>query len=157
MNLMNKFFTKIVLLAAIMGSSSAQAETLKCKLYISESTKETSALVTPPKSGVSLSAIRYSGVCVFTNGRIAEKQFVIINRIIGDGNTGTIDLFASFYCKGDLLKLIYIGGWGANGVNGDYKIISGTGAYSNAKGDGNFVRTGGSETTSFLDVTLNLE
>ena len=158
MNLMNKFFTKIVLLAAIMGSSSAQAETLKCKLYVSESTKETSALVTPPKSGVSLSAIRYSGVCVFTNGRIAEKQFVIINRIIGDGNTGTFLGYSVYSFKNDdSISVQFTGGWGANGVNGDYKIISGTGAYSNAKGDGNFVRTGGSETTSFLDVTLNLE
>ena len=89
-----------------MGASLAQAETLKCKLHISEPTKESSALVAPPNAGVSLSAIRYSGICIFADGRIAEKQFVVINRIIGDGN---------------------------------------------------FFKTSGSKTTSFLDVTLNVE
>ena len=158
MSLVNKFSTTIVLLTALMGASLAQAETLKCKLHISESTKESSALVAPPNAGVSLSAIRYSGVCVFADGRIAEKQFVVINRIIGDGKTGTFLGYSVYsFQNDDSLSVQFTGGWGANGVRGDYTIISGTGAYVNAKGDGNFVRTGGSETTSFLDVTLNVQ
>ena len=158
MNLVNKYFAAIVLLTAIMGASLAQAETLKCKLHISESTKESSALVAAPNAGVSLSAIRYSGVCIFTDGRIAEKQFVVINRIIGDGKTGTFLGYSVYsFQNDDSLSVQFTGGWGAGGVNGDYTIISGTGAYVNSKGDGNFVRTGGTKTTSFLDVTLNLQ
>ena len=55
MNLVYKFSTAVVLLTALIGASLAQAETLKCKLHISESTKESSALVAPPNAGVSLS------------------------------------------------------------------------------------------------------
>ena len=158
MNLIKTSFTAIALLTGLVGGSLAQAETLKCKLHISESTKESSALVTPPHAGVSLSAIRYSGVCVFADGRIAEKQFVVINRIIGDGKTGTFLGYSVYSFKNaDSLSVQFAGGWGADGVRGDYTIISGSGAYANAKGDGNFVRTGGSETTSFLDVTLNVQ
>ena len=158
MDLVNKFSTAIVLLTVLVGASLAQAETLKCKLHISESTKESSALVAPPNAGVSLSAIRYSGVCVFADGRIAEKQFVVINRIIGDGKTGTFLGYSVYsFQNDDSLSVQFTGGWGADGVKGDYTIISGTGAYVNAKGDGNFVRTGGSKTTSFLDVTLNVQ
>ena len=158
MNLIKTISTAIVLLTALVGGALAQAETLKCKLHISESTKESSALVTPPHAGVSLSAIRYSGVCVFADGRIAEKQFVVINRIIGDGKTGTFLGYSVYSFKNaDSLSVQFAGGWGADGARGDYTIISGTGAYANAKGDGNFVRTGGSETTSFLDVTLNVQ
>ena len=136
----------------------AQAETLKCKLHISESTKESSALVTPPHAGVSLSAVRYSNVCVFAHGRIAEKQFVVINKIISDGKTSTFLGYSVYSFKnGNSLSVQFIGGWGDDGVWGDYTIISGTGAYANAKGDGNFVRTGGTKTTSFLDVTLNVQ
>ena len=157
MNLVTKFSTAIALLTALMGASLAQAEPLKCKLHISEATKESSATVTPPNAGVSLRAVRYSGVCIFTDSRIAEKQFVVINRIIGDGKTGTFLGYSVYsFKKGDSISVQFAGGWGANGVRGDYKIITGTGAYANAKGDGNFVRTGGSKTTSYLDVTLNV-
>ena len=158
MNLVNKFSTAIVLLTALMGASLAQAETLKCKLHISEATKESSATVAPPNAGVSLNAVRYSGVCIFTDGRIAEKQFVVINRIIGDGKTGTFLGYSVYsFQNDDSLSVQFTGGWGADGVKGDYTVISGTGAYVNAKGDGNFVRTGGTKTTSFLDVTMNVQ
>ena len=158
MKLIKSIFTSIVILTILLSASLVQAETLKCKLYISESTKESTALVAPPHAGVSLAARRYSGVCVFADGRIAEKQFVVINRIIGDGKTGTFLGYSVYSFKNaDSLSVQFVGGWGADGVRGDYTIISGTGAYANAKGDGNFVRTGGSETTSFLDVTLNVQ
>ena len=158
MRLIKTISTSIVLLTALVGASLAQAETLKCKLYISESTKDVTETVAPPHAGVALMGTRYSGVCVFADGRIAEKQFVVINRIIGDGKTGTFLGYSVYsFKKGDSISVQFAGGWGADGVRGDYKIIAGTGAYANAKGDGNFVRTGGSKTTSHLDVTLNVK
>ena len=158
MNLIKKISTAIVLLTALVGASLAQAETLKCKLYISESTKDVTETVAPPHAGVALLGIRYSGVCVFADGRIAEKQFVVINRVIGDGKTGTFLGYSVYSFKNaDSISVQFSGGWGADGVRGDYKIITGTGAYANAKGDGSFVRIGGSKTTSHLDVTLNVQ
>ena len=158
MSLIKTISTSIVLLTALVGASLAQAETLKCKLYISESTKDVTETVAPPHAGVALLGIRYSGVCVFADGRIAEKQFVVINRVIGDGKTGTFLGYSVYSFKNaDSISVQFSGGWGADGVRGDYKIITGTGAYANAKGDGSFVRIGGSKTTSHLDVTLNVQ
>ena len=158
MSLIKTISTSIVLLTALVGASLAQAETLKCKLYISESTKDVTETVAPPHAGVALLGIRYSGVCVFANGRIADKQFVVINRVIGDGKTGTFLGYSVYSFKNaDSISVQFSGGWGADGVRGDYKIITGTGAYANAKGDGSFVRIGGSKTTSHLDVTLNVQ
>ena len=158
MRLIKTISTSIVLLTALVGSSLAQAETLKCKLYISESNKDATDTVAPPHAGVALLGTRYSGVCVFADGRVAEKQFVVINRAIGDGKNGTF-LGYSVYSlkKGDSISVQFAGGWGADGVRGDYKIIAGTGAYANAKGVGNFVRTGGTKTTSHLDVTFDVQ
>ena len=87
-----------------------------------------------------------------------RAPFVVINRIIGDGKTGTFLGYSVYsFQNDDSLSVQFTGGWGADGVQGDYTIISGTGAYVNAKGDGNFVRTGGTKTTSFLDVTMNVQ
>tara|TARA_B100001013_G_scaffold331622_1_gene247339 strand:- start:49 stop:618 length:570 start_codon:yes stop_codon:yes gene_type:complete len=89
---------------------------------------------------------------------IPDKQFVVINRVIGDGKTGTFLGYSVYSFKNaDSISVQFSGGWGADGVRGDYKIITGTGAYANAKGDGSFVRIGGSKTTSHLDVTLNVQ
>ena len=158
MRIIKTISTSIVLLTALVGASLAQAETLKCKLYISESNKDATDTVAPPHAGVALLGTRYSGVCVFADGRVAEKQFVAINRAIGDGKTGTFLGYSVYsFKKGDSISVQFAGGWGADGVRGDYKIIAGTGAYANAKGVGNFVRTGGTKTTSHLDVTFDVQ
>ena len=63
MNLIKTLFTLIVLLTALVGASLAQAETLKCKLYLNDGTAKTDT-VTPPHAGVALNTMRSGGVCV---------------------------------------------------------------------------------------------
>ena len=158
MNLIKTISTAIVLLTALVGASLAQAETLKCKLYLNDGTAKTDT-VTPPHAGVALNTMRSGGVCVFTDGRVAEKQFVMISQAIGDGSTGTVRGYSVYaFNNGDSLMLQFDGGWGAKGFFGEYKLLSGTGAYANATGGGKFVSAaGGSKTSTVYDVTFNVQ
>lgn len=157
MNLVKSICITVVLLTSLVGVSLAQGEALNCKLYLNDGTAKTDT-VTPPHAGVSLNTMRSGGVCVFTDGRVAEKQFVMISQAIGDGSTGTVQGYSIYaFPNGDSLRLQFDGGWGAKGFFGEYKLLSGTGAYANATGGGKFVSAaGGSKTSSVYDITFNL-
>lgn len=130
------------LFAAMFGLSflscgaAAQAEEkiLKFRLVV-QPIKEPIDL--PEIGGHKLSAGEYMGVAVFEDGRIAYKRFVEQDDDITD--SGSFKGYSTYtFQNGDSLTLSYVGGWDANGPKGDYKLISGTGAYEGATGTGSF-------------------
>lgn len=87
--------------------------------------------------GHKLTAGRYMGVAVFTDGRIAHKTFVHENDETADA--GTYKGYSTYtFQNGDSLTLSYTGAWDSNGERGDYRLISGTGTYEGATGTGSF-------------------
>ena len=69
-----------------------QAATLTCKLYINDATAKNDT-VTPPHAGVALNTMRAGGVCVFADGNVTEKQFVMISQAMGDGSSKTASVY----------------------------------------------------------------
>ena len=92
----------------------------------------------PNVEGQSLTQSKAFGVGVFKDGRLATKDFVVVRDSGKDAvsllgySTYTFDdgstLTMSFTAKGDAKQQLH----------GDYKILSGTGAYKGATGKGTF-------------------
>jgi hypothetical protein len=91
----------------------------------------------PEIGGHKVSAGEYMGVATFEDGRIAYKRFVDVSDDTADA--GTFKGYSTYtFQNGDALTLSYTGGWDANGLKGDYKVISGTGKFDSATGTGSF-------------------
>lgn len=82
MNLIRKLSVRIclsaLLLAAFMvgGNVAAKEETLECTLYIAESMdSDAQSSIEMKDAGLMLNSVRRSSVCVFGDGRVADKQF----------------------------------------------------------------------------------
>ena len=136
---------------------SAAEETLECRLYMSRATEITDR-VEPTFSPVVLGTLRRSAACVFADGRVAEKQFVEISAERDGGATGT-DVGYSVYGfeNGDTLMARFEGGWGADGYSGEYEILSGTGRFEGASGDGTITGVASEwKTTDIVDIVLNV-
>ena len=145
------------LLALSVGDVSAAEETLECRLYMGRATEITDR-VEPTFSPVSLGTLRRSAVCVFADGRIAEKQFVEISAERDSGAVGTAVGYSVYgFENGDTLMARFDGGWGADGYSGEYEILSGTGRFEGASGDGTITSVASEwKTTEVVDIVLNV-
>lgn len=143
----------------LSGQVFAENHTISCQLYnASDISDETTTKVDLEKSGQTLSSSRTSSFCVLDDGRVAEKHFVVNQRITDGGATGFVQGISVYTLpNGDSVTATFTGDWGSGGLVGKYEIIDGTGTYDEAKGDGTF--TGAQSpwaTTSMFDVVLNI-
>lgn len=131
---------KIASAAAIVtcmaaGSVAAEEQTLKFRLV----TKKISGpnIEVANVEGRTVGAGQYAGVAVFEDGRIAYKDFV--NIVDGVAKEGSYSGYSTYtFQNGDSLTLKFTGGWGQKRNGGDYKVLSGTGAFKDASGTGRF-------------------
>lgn len=114
-------------------------EKLECDLYVQSGMGEdTGSSINVDRAGV-LESERLSGICLFTDGSLADKQFVNISLSAADGSSGSNSGFSIYtVASGDALYTRYSGEWGSNGFTGIYEITGGSGKYEDAKGDGSF-------------------
>ena len=141
------------------GGVAADDQTLECKLYVADSLQsETASSVTLEDVGLTLSSSRQSAYCVFADGSVADKQFVVLNRVVGDGATGSVLGYSVYSLQsGGSLSVEFTGGWGNDGFIGYYTVLGGSGAFENAIGDGTFTATQSPwATTGTFDVVLNV-
>jgi hypothetical protein len=117
------------------GSAAAEEQTLRFRLVVS--TPEVTFTEFAAAPGAMVGAGEAVGVAVFEDGRIAFKNFVVSEH--GIGETGSANGYSTYtFQNGDSLTLSFTAGWTAEGVKGDYVLLSGTGAYEGAKGTGHF-------------------
>ena len=144
----------------ISGSVVAKDETLECMLYIAQSMdSDAKSSVAIKSAGLMLSSVRRGSVCVFGDGSVADKQFVLVNRIIGDGSTGSSMGYSVYTMdNGDSLSVEFTGKWGSEGYKGAYTILGGTGSYEGATGDGSITGTKSPwPTTGVVKIVLNVK
>lgn len=151
----------LVLSAILLGTGGVAADDqkLECKLYVADSLQsETASSVTLEDAGLTLSSSRQSAYCVFADGSVADKQFVMLKRAVGDGATGSVLGYSVYSMQsGGSLSVEFTGGWSNDGFTGYYKVLGGSGAFENATGDGTFKATQSSwATTGTFDVVLNV-
>lgn len=132
------FLCFIGLLAFAIGPAVAGEETLPYTLV----TKVVGELVhdDPAIEGLALGAGQAVGVAYFEDGRIAAKEYVFL-RFAGEKTPWPLPGFSNYvFQNGDSLQLSFTYGPTDEGVSVDYTILSGTGAYSGATGDGRLLR-----------------
>jgi hypothetical protein len=118
-----------------VGAVSAEEQTLRFKLVVSmTSTAEMELASMPDRSLVANEAV---GVAYFEDGRVAFKQFVV-SSAGSEEDGGVLGLSTYTFENGDALILKFTGGWSAEGLGGDYEVLSGTGAFEGATGTGRF-------------------
>lgn len=133
-------FTATLLAAAWVAASgfatpvAAEEQTLRFKL-VTQQVGEPREL--PEIGGHKVTVGEYMGVATFEDGRVAHKRFVDVSDDTTDA--GTFKGYSTYkFQNGDSLTLSYTGGWDANGLRGDYQLISGSGAFEGATGTGSF-------------------
>lgn len=154
-----KYLITSALLAISTNAIHAGDETFACKLYIAGSlSEETVTRVELKNAGLSLDAKRQSGFCIFSDGKVAEKQWVDLGMAVGDGSSGSSMGYSVYTMdNGDSINTKFEGGWGASGFNGLYTILGGTGKYEGAKGDGTITGTASPwESSGIVDIVLNV-
>lgn len=166
MNLIRKLSVKTCLCALlpaalmIAGNVAAKEETLECMLYIAESMdSDVQSSIAMKDAGLTLDSVRRSSVCVFDDGRVADKQFVMVSRVVGDGATGSTMGYSVYTMEnGDSVSAEFTGNWGSNGYKGVYKILGGTGNFKGANGDGTITDTQSPwATTDVLKIVLKVK
>jgi hypothetical protein len=92
---------------------------------------------TPVRGGAqTITASSSIGTAHFEDGRTAFKEYVVINMGAEEGEMRGYSTY--IFAEGDALLLRFSGGWGADGLGGDYEVVSGTGAFEGASGTGRF-------------------
>lgn len=166
MNMIRKLSVKTCLLSLltavfmVSANVAAKEETLECTLYIAESMdSDARSSVELKDAGLMLESVRRSSVCVFGDGRVADKQFVMVTRAVADGSTGSSLGFSVYTLEnGDSISAEFTGSWGSEGFKGVYTILGGTGSYGDATGDGTI--TGDQSpwtTTGIVQIVLNVK
>lgn len=100
------------------GHVSAAEEVLECRLYIAASVDVVS-LIEMKETGQTLNAMRRGSYCVFADGSVADKQFVLSNRVLGEGSSGNYSGFSIYTLEnGDSVSAQFTGGWDDKGNHG---------------------------------------
>ena len=95
------------------------------------------AVQAPNIEGRTLIAGNFFGVAYFKDGRVAVKDFIgAADLLKGIGSFRGYSTYT--FEDGATLVLSYVAESKETGLHGDYTVISGTGAYSNATGTGVF-------------------
>jgi len=137
----------------------AGEQTLNCTLYMATSMDSAAAhQVSVESAKADLTAVRRASYCVFADGKIADKQFVVINRSEDGGSVGSAKGFSIYTMdNGDSLSTEFTGGWNKGPFEGIYTILGGTGAFADAKGDGTITGSKSPWATSgVLEIVLNV-
>ena len=122
-------------IVAADGTVAAEEETLKFRFVTVDIDK--AAFNAPNIEGHSVVARHSAGVATFEDGRIAFKDYVI--SVDNRGREGDFIGYSTYtFSDGDSMTFRFTGGWGADGLSGDYELVSGTGAYEGATGTGHF-------------------
>ena len=101
---------------------------------------------------------KYFGVAYFKDGRVAVKDFIgAADLLKGNGSFRGYSTYT--FEDGASLVLSYVAESKETGLHGDYTVISGTGAYSNATGAGVFdsVPTKWTDGASLFNVKINVK
>jgi hypothetical protein len=113
----------------------AGEQTLEFKLVTKA--MDAKSVQAPNIEGRVLSAANFFGVAYFKDGRVAVKDFVGTADLLK--GMGSLKGYSTYTFEGgDTLVLSYVAESKETGLHGDYTVISGTGAYSNATGAGAF-------------------
>lgn len=124
-----------MIIPTLSGAALAGQQELNFTLVTKRLTSTVHEIVHVPDQMLAMST--NFGVAVFEDGRIAEKEFVVQS----DG-TPAASQFIGYstytFTNGDSLTFRFTGGWGKDGVGGDYELLSATGAYEGATGTGRF-------------------
>lgn len=120
---------------AAPGPVMAEQVTLRFQLVTQD--VETTSYDSPVEGGNTLEIAKAVGTAVFEDGRIAQKIFTY--NADNAAESGTLVGYSKYvFENGDALNLKFSASWSAKGVDGDYELISGTGAYEGATGSGRF-------------------
>jgi hypothetical protein len=128
----------LVALVCAAPVTDAAEVTLKFRLV----TTDASATMLPVKevAGRTIGAHDAVGVAVFEDGRLAFKRFVYTED--GTENEGNAHGYSTYtFENGDSLSAKFDTSWGAQGLQGTYQVLSGTGGYAGATGTGSFGTT----------------
>ena len=141
----------------LAGPAAAEETALRCRLYMAVGTEVADEIVSASTKSA-LRTVRRSGVCVFADGAVADKQFVMTQHA-SDGGARGINHGYSVYTfeGGDALTLAFEGGWDEDGYRGEYELLSGTAAWEGASGTGTI--TGASspwEGTEVVDIAIDV-
>ena len=152
-------YTPIAALAMLHPVAHAADETLNCKLYMPTTLDAaTVSDVAVESAGEGLSMIRRSAVCLFDDGSVADKQMVVIVRAAADGSFATARGYSIYTLEtGDSVSTEFDGAWTAEGFQGSYNILDGTGRFAGATGDGTITGQPSSwKSIERVDITLNI-
>jgi hypothetical protein len=132
---------RIITLAVLVGAAPfAHAAEVSLKFRLVVTDKTSTVLPVAHVEGRALGAHDAVGVAVFEDGRIAFKRFVYIDD--GTEAEGSITGYSTYeFENGDSVTAKFTAGWSAAGLEGDYEVLSGTGAYAGATGTGTFATT----------------
>ena len=112
------------------SSPAARAAERTLEFQLVTKTLESRSLDVPNVDGQTLSQSKAFGVTVFKDGRIGTKEFVYIT----DANkgVGSSSGYSTYTFDDGTLTAHFT----VQGAHGEYKILSGTGAYAGASGTG---------------------
>jgi hypothetical protein len=123
----------LTIFAGLMLVGSVAAEEMKFRAMLMQLSR--SKMDIPAFKGHAMGAAKFAGFAVFEDGRIAYKTSVVTSESMGD--TGTSSGYSSYiFQNGDALVVKLTGRMSPDGSSGDYKVVSGTGAYEGATGTG---------------------
>jgi hypothetical protein len=90
----------------------------------------------PNVDGQAITQSKAFGVAVFSNGRVGTKDYVYVSDVNKEGSTGFG--YSTYYFDDGSVVARFVSTAGQKGLHGDYRILSGTGAYAGATGTGTF-------------------
>lgn len=130
----------LAVLAALMvgylscSSATAAEKTLEFKLVVKQYDQK--ALEAPNVPGQTVTESRAFGVGIFQDGHIAAKDFIVVSDL--NKGVGSMYGYSTYtFDEGSTITARFTADLKPNQpIHGEYKIVSGTGAYAGATGTG---------------------